>query len=267
MNLHEAFDQAAPPMSTDGLAAGVRRRRLARRRAAAGAGVASLAVIAVAFGASTIARGPSALPSTAATSDAVLERAATEDATAHEAPDLQAGFAPGTLVAGHLTLLQRDETSPVMLCHEVAASDPPQCRGPIVVGEIDWEALDAEARAGSGQRDAFAWVVGRFDNATGTLTLAVTPTLDRPAGAREPDAEQAVPGAAGQGDLVGAEGAVRERLDDSLVSAHADVAAGVLRVRAFAADTELVARIHEATDPYVARDHVEISSLLTPIGK
>jgi hypothetical protein len=76
------------------------------------------------------------------------------------------GGGSGELVA-HATVLEAPGTGPELCLGGVAASLPPQCSGPTVIG-WDWAAVDAETAAGT------TWgnyvVVGTYDGSAFTLT-------------------------------------------------------------------------------------------------
>lgn len=84
----------------------------------------------------------------------------------------------GDLVAGQGMLMQRTADGPIELCvGAVAASHPPQCGGPRIVGDVDWETLAPERASGVTWTKGSVWAVGRLDPKAGT---SGTFTLDRP---------------------------------------------------------------------------------------
>ncbi|PRY54001.1 hypothetical protein BCF74_12615 [Knoellia remsis] len=94
------------------------------------------------------------------------------------------------LVVAQGSLYQKSSTSPVELCFVMAQSYPPQCSGPTVVGDIDWDALKPE-RASGVTWTGMVWVVGTYDpdaGEQGTVTLDRAPSLTPPPGApSDPD--------------------------------------------------------------------------------
>ncbi|WP_404386573.1 hypothetical protein LL946_08370 [Knoellia locipacati] len=97
------------------------------------------------------------------------------------------------LVASGL-LMQDSPTSPVELCvGGVAESYPPQCGGPRLDGDVDWEALRPQRASGVTWTEGAVWVVGRYSPATGrpgsaggTVTLTRPVSLTPPAGVTLP---------------------------------------------------------------------------------
>ncbi|WP_297739017.1 hypothetical protein [uncultured Tessaracoccus sp.] len=179
MNLHDQLEELAPSMSTRGLASGVRKRR--RRRQTLAAGTATAAVALVVVGGVFLQTGTRPVPSTYV--DAVPGTMHGEEVLS-EHPASPSAEPAQQLVAGHVTLLRKDANSPAVMCTAVMESAPPQCEGPTVIGEIDWDKIDASTYAGApGFRDADAWVVGYFDSKKRTFTLAQPPTLEQPKGA------------------------------------------------------------------------------------
>ncbi|WP_297746143.1 hypothetical protein [uncultured Tessaracoccus sp.] len=185
MNLHDQLEELAPSMSTRGLASGVRKRR--RRRQTIAAGTATAAVALVAVGAVFLQTGTPTGPSTYV--DAVPGATQSEEVLSEQpsSPSTEPGQ---QLVAGQVTLLRKDAKSPVMMCTAVMQSAPPQCEGPTVTGEIDWEKIEASKYAEAPEfRIADAWVVGHFDSTKQTFTLTQQPTLEQPKGAEPVDEE------------------------------------------------------------------------------
>lgn len=83
----------------------------------------------------------------------------------------------GTLVANGL-LMQKEAGGPVELCMGgVAESYPPQCGGPRLVGEIDWDSVKPERASGVTWTSGSVWAVGRYDPKAGP---SGTFTLERP---------------------------------------------------------------------------------------
>lgn len=183
MNLHDQLEELAPSMSTRGLASGVRKRR--RRRQTLAAGTATAAVALVAVGAVFLQTGTPTGQSTYV--DAVPGATQSEEVLSEQpsSPSVEPGR---QLVAGQVTLLRKDAKSPVMMCTAVMESAPPQCEGPTVTGEIDWEKIEASKYAEAPEfRIADAWVVGHFDSTKQTFTLTQQPTLEQPKGAAAVD--------------------------------------------------------------------------------
>lgn len=89
---------------------------------------------------------------------------------------------PADEVVASGLLMQDSPTSPVELCvGGVAESYPPQCGGPRIVGDVDWEALRPQRASGVTWTEGAVWVVGRYSPATGRPgTGAGTVTLTRP---------------------------------------------------------------------------------------
>lgn len=92
---------------------------------------------------------------------------------------------PGALLVGHGMLMQDSSTSPVELCvGAVAESYPPQCGGPRIVGDVDWETLGPERASGVTWTKGSVWAVGRLDLKAGR---SGTFTLDRPLSPTPPE--------------------------------------------------------------------------------
>jgi len=87
-------------------------------------------------------------------------------------------------------LMQKSPTSDVELCvGGVLTSLPPQCGGPTVVGDVDWEALGPERGNGLTWSEGDVWAVGRLDpeaGAAGSLTLTRPLSLSPPEGVTPP---------------------------------------------------------------------------------
>lgn len=183
MNLHDQLEELAPSMSTRGIANGVRKRR--RRRQTLAAGTATAAVALVAVGGVFLQTGTPSGPSTYV--DAVPGATQSEEVLSEQpsSPSVEPGQ---QLVAGQVTLLRKDAKSPVMMCTVLMESAPPQCEGPTVVGEIDWEKIESSRYPESPEfRIADAWIVGHFDSTKQTFTLTQQPTLEQPKGAAAVD--------------------------------------------------------------------------------
>lgn len=87
---------------------------------------------------------------------------------------------PDQLLWGGATLLQQADGEPELCLGPVAASYPPQCGGPVVVG-LDWDDVEDVERA-AGVTWGFAYVVGTYDGSTFTL--------DRPPSSTPPEGVQ-----------------------------------------------------------------------------
>lgn len=87
-------------------------------------------------------------------------------------------------------LMQTSPTADVELClGAMPAIHPPQCGGPTVVGEVDWEALRPESAMGRTWSADHLWAVGRFDpdaGESGALTLTRPLSLTAPEGVTPP---------------------------------------------------------------------------------
>lgn len=82
---------------------------------------------------------------------------------------------PGELVVAHGSLMQRKESGPVELClGGVAQSYPPQCGGPRIIGDVNWDDLQPERAAGVTWTEGVVRAVGHYDprdGASGSFTL------------------------------------------------------------------------------------------------
>lgn len=106
-------------------------------------------------------------------------------ATATPPPDDASVVNPGDLLVGRGLLMQKSAAAPVELCvGAVAESYPPQCGGPRVVGEVDWDALEPERASGVTWTNQVVWAVGRLDPTAGD---SGTFTLDRPLSLTPPE--------------------------------------------------------------------------------
>ncbi|MFW5470638.1 hypothetical protein ACOCJ4_11380 [Knoellia sp. CPCC 206435] len=98
--------------------------------------------------------------------------------------------ASGPEVTAQGTLMQDSSTSPVELCvGPVVASHPPQCSGPTLVGDVDWDAVGPERALGRTFSSSSVWVVGRFDpdaGRWGTVTLTRPVSRTAPPGVSVP---------------------------------------------------------------------------------
>ncbi|MFW5472991.1 hypothetical protein ACOCJ5_06770 [Knoellia sp. CPCC 206450] len=96
----------------------------------------------------------------------------------------------GKEVVGRGMLMQESPTADVELClGAIQTSWPPQCGGPMIDGEVDWEALGAERGNGLTWSEMDVWAVGHFDPArgtSGTLTLTRPLSLTPPTGVTLP---------------------------------------------------------------------------------
>lgn len=106
--------------------------------------------------------------------------------TATPAPDQARVADPGDLLVGSGMLMQRSANGPVELCvGGVAESYPPQCGGPRIVGDVDWDALEPERASGVTWTNDVVWAVGRLDpdaGESGTFTLERPLSLTPPKG-------------------------------------------------------------------------------------
>ncbi|KGN30809.1 hypothetical protein N802_06260 [Knoellia sinensis KCTC 19936] len=92
---------------------------------------------------------------------------------------------PDALVAGRGMLMQKSADGPIEFCTgAVAESYPPQCGGPRIVGDVDWNVLQTERSGGVTWTNGDVWGVGRFDASGGE---GGTFTLDRPLSQRPPE--------------------------------------------------------------------------------
>ncbi|KGN37610.1 hypothetical protein [Knoellia subterranea] len=87
---------------------------------------------------------------------------------------------PDDLLVGQGMLMQKVGDGPIELCiGGVAESYPPQCGGPRIVGDVDWDTLKPERASGVTWTNAI-WAVGHFDQTANTFTLdrplSLTPT-------------------------------------------------------------------------------------------
>ncbi|WP_156971587.1 hypothetical protein [Knoellia flava] len=97
----------------------------------------------------------------------------------------------GELVA-HGLLMQDSPASPVELClGGVAESYPPQCGGPRIVGDVDWEPLRPQRASGVTWTEGEVWVVGRYapGGDSGSVTLTRPIALTPPEGVTVPSPE------------------------------------------------------------------------------
>lgn len=97
-------------------------------------------------------------------------------------------------VVAHGMLMQVNATAPVQLCvGAVAESYPPQCGGPTVVGQVDWDAVKTERASGVTWSAGEVWAIGRFAPQTGkagTFTLTQPIQQKPPAGIAQPSPGQ-----------------------------------------------------------------------------
>ncbi len=77
-----------------------------------------------------------------------------------------------SLLVGQATILQMDDTDPVLCLGGVMESYPPQCGGPSLVG-LDWADI-ADKETASGVTWGTGYVVGTFDGEAFTLTEPVS---------------------------------------------------------------------------------------------
>lgn len=102
---------------------------------------------------------------------------------------------PDDLLVAHGMLMQKSASDPVELCvGGVAESYPPQCGGPRIVGDVDWDAFKPERSSGVTWTNGEVWAVGRLDRtgagdpggSQGTLTLDRPLSTTPPAGLSQP---------------------------------------------------------------------------------
>ncbi|WP_353952014.1 hypothetical protein V6K52_00830 [Knoellia sp. S7-12] len=121
-------------------------------------------------------------------------RAGEEPSASVSTPNDQVIDPDETLVASGM-LMQRTADGPVELCvGGVAESYPPQCGGPTLVGEIDWDTLTPERASGVTWSNGTVWAIGHFAPQTGKLgTFTLTQPLQQkpPAGISLPSPGQA----------------------------------------------------------------------------
>lgn len=91
---------------------------------------------------------------------------------------------PGEELVTAATVLQEGE-APAQLCHMVMDSYPPQCGGPEIIGDIDWDQLNNVDRA-SGVQWGDGWLVGTFDDAAQAFTLTRPVAAEPPQGWQPP---------------------------------------------------------------------------------
>lgn len=96
-------------------------------------------------------------------------------------------------VVGHGILMQVTSTAPIQLCvGPVAESYPPQCGGPTIVGDVDWDVVKTERANGVTWTSSEVWAIGRFTpqaGKAGTFTLTKPLQAKPPAGIPEAAAE------------------------------------------------------------------------------
>lgn len=92
---------------------------------------------------------------------------------------------PDAELVGSGILMQTSPDAPVELCvGGIAESYPPQCGGPALAGEFDWDQVTAQEQGGTRWTDDAYWAVGHLDLADGPRG---TLTLTRPLSATPPD--------------------------------------------------------------------------------
>lgn len=92
---------------------------------------------------------------------------------------------PGLELGGQVMLITKPGGH-VEMCTVWGEPLPPSCGGTEVVGEVDWDAIDAETYSGVAWAEG-VWVVGTFDEGLATFTLMRPPALDAPVGVDVPE--------------------------------------------------------------------------------
>ena len=100
---------------------------------------------------------------------------------------------PDEELVAHGLLMQSADDRPVEICiGAVAESLPPQCGGPVLVGDFSWDEVDPRRSGGVTWTDDPWWAVGTYDPGTGeqgSLTLTRPVSAEPPEGYVPPPAE------------------------------------------------------------------------------
>lgn len=274
MELNKAMDELAPELPTEGIAQAVRRRH-ARRRNAIGAGAGTFALALVIGGALVLpnqqSSGPAAVP---------VASKATVNQTGYLAPADESTDTAGKpakpadgVVAGKVMILKGAGDARAKMCLTVALSYPPQCSGPEIIGEIDWEKLKAEEASGARWAQD-VWVVGKFDTEKRQFTLTQPPTLEKPSGAQETKisadegAEDTWPDPIDITDEQAKKAiAELEQLADPQgpVLSVQGVSANSLRVLVWAKDDKTEKKIHDLAGKHLSVENIVIEALFNPL--
>lgn len=98
------------------------------------------------------------------------------------------------LVATGMVMQRSEDAEPELCVGGVAESYPPQCGGPVLKGEFNWDDVEVEKASGVTWTNEAYWAVGHLDRSgegMGTFTLSRPLSADPPEGFTPPTHEDA----------------------------------------------------------------------------